>query len=108
MSDFDENFWHKPARPRREIVEDAMSRLQIDQPAEAPRHVGPMEMTDEERAAFQARGMRLWRDDFVEVVGAPYPMTRVLARQLGYDVDHLPRPGEPEYTAGDDAEAQAD
>ncbi len=102
MSDFDDSFWYKPKRPRREIVEDAMSRLQIERPAEAPRHVGPMEMTDEERAAFQARGMRLWAADFVEVVGSPYPMTKTLARQLGYDVDRLEQAAagvDPEITA---------
>lgn len=109
MSDFEDNFWQKPARPRREIVDEALSRLAIPKAqAQAPKRVGPMDMTDEERAAFQQRGMRLWRNDFVQVVGAPYPMTKVLARQLGYDVDHLPQPGEPAFTAGDDAEAQPD
>lgn len=107
MPDFDESFWHKPKRPRREIAEEAISRLTFGTgKPEPPRPQGPLDMTDEEREAFHARGMELFAHDFVQIDGARWPVTKTLARQLGYEVDRLPEAYA--VTAGDDVEARDD
>jgi hypothetical protein len=111
MSDDDFAFYRprsdKPAW-KRELVAEHMQRLTFlptDEPKPAP---ALPETTEEERQAFYVRQDQLFADGYVTVVGAPYPLSRVLAQQLGYDVDHLPQPGEPVFEAGDDEEARDD
>lgn len=109
MSDDFEFYRPRSSKPtwKRELVAEHMQRLTFlptDEPKPAP---SVPETTEEERRAFRERQDQLFADGYVQVKGAPYPMSRELAQQLGYDVDHLPRPGVA-YTAGDDEEARDD
>lgn len=107
MSDFDDSFWHKPKRPKREVVDEAMSRLTFGNHAQPPKHQGPLDVTEDERRALYERQDQMFAQGYVEVKGAPYPISRVLAAQLGYQVDRLPSPV-PQYEAGDDVDARDD
>lgn len=109
MSDDFEFYRPRSSKPtwKRELVAEHMQRLTFlptDEPKPAP---ALPETTEEERQAFYERQDRLFRHGYVMVVGAEVPLSRELAQQLNYDVDHLPRPGVA-YTAGDDEEAQPD
>ena len=101
----DDTVWNRAPRPKQQVVAEEMARLQFGQP-EQERRRRDMDVSDEEREAFQQRAMDLFADDFVVIQGAPYPLTKTLARQLGYDVDGLPSAG-PSYKIGD-AESRPD
>lgn len=105
MGDFnDENFWYRPKRPAREVVAEQLARLATE-PKEQPQQRGSLEITDEERATRLVRLDERF-GELVQIKGAPYPISRSLARRLGYEVDRLPQA--PGYTAGDDPEARPD
>lgn len=92
---------------KRDLVAEHMQRLTY-LPTDEPKPIPAIEpTTEEERQAFYRRQDQLFRDGYVTVVGADVPLSRELAQQIGYDVDHLPRPGVA-YTAGDDKEARDD
>ena len=57
--------------------------------------------------AFYERQDKLFANGYVRVVGSPYPITKTLARQLGYDVDRL-LSAFSRVEAGDDVEARDD
>lgn len=113
MDDF-EHFWRPQGTPeqiaqqRRERAQQILDRSQLmqgkPQPS-APERVlpkGPVHrrIIAEREAQYQAA-------NFVNIEGACMPISKVLARQLGYDVDHeAPLP--PEVSAGDDPEARDD
>jgi hypothetical protein len=107
MDDFDDGgFWRRPPRDRREHVTDQLARLAFAKPDAPKPPPGPMELTEDERQAFYERQDQLFAADYVLVAGGPYPISKTLARQLGYEVDRLPA-AEMGYTAGD-ADAQPD
>lgn len=90
-----DEFWYQPKRPKGEVVAEAMSRLTFlpkDEPPPAPAF---LPTTDEERRAFYERQDKMFANGYVIVRGAPYPLSKTLARQLNYDVDRLlsPYPG---------------
>lgn len=101
MSDPLDDFWRRPPRERREVMQEAMGRLSFGNGQPEPAKPGPLDMTEEEYQAFRRRSDEMWVHGYVTVPGAPYPLSRELAIQLNYDVDHLPSPGRG-YTAGDD------
>lgn len=102
----DDRVWSTPPRSKKQVVDEEMSRLQFGKAHEARARRDVGDITDAEREAFAKRSMDLFADDFVVVQGAPYPLTKTLARQLGFDVDRLPGAG-PSYDIGD-AESRPD
>lgn len=109
MSDDFEFYRPRSNKPtwKRELVAEHMQRLTFLPKDEPPPMPAIQPTTEEERRAFYVRQDQLFRDGYVMVVGAEVPLSRELAHQLNYDVDHLPRPGVA-YTAGDDEEARDD
>lgn len=96
----DETVWNRSPRSKQQVVAEEMARLKFGRAHEERARRDAGDVTDAEREAFAKRSMDLFADDFVVVQGAPYPLTKTLAKQLGFDVDRLPGAG-PSYDIGD-------
>lgn len=96
MSDLNDAFWRKPKLHRREVAEQQLARLNT---APAPDHPEVAARKEREAAEALARHDERFANGFVQIEGAPYPVSRALARRLGFDVD----PPGTAYWVGDEA-----
>ena len=91
----DEHSYRTRRPTRREVAEQQLARLNT---APAPDHPEVAARKEREGAEALARHDERFAHGFVQIEGAPYPVSRALARRLAEDF-----PGTA-YSVGDDAE----